>query len=168
MAYTITTNSARRPLLHTRKYVAVERAGAAWQAYRVLHVIFTIIPLLAGVDKFLHLMTNWDQYLAPQIAAMLPVSAHTFMMGVGVVEIIAGLLVAFRPRVGAYVVGGWMLGIIINLMLIPGYFDVAARDFGLALSAFALGRLADEFSGNSAVASTHDRTVVQKETVTTR
>ena len=97
------------------------------------------------MDKFFHLLVNWDQYLAPAAARLLPVSGHTFMQVVGVVEIAAGLLVAFRPRIGAYVVALWLWGIIANLLLIPGYFDIALRDFGLSLGALALGRLSQEF-----------------------
>jgi hypothetical protein len=103
------------------------------------------LPILAGVDKFLHLLANWDQYLAPWVAGLLPVSGHTFMLVVGVVEIAAGLLVAFRPRLGAVVVALWLAGIILNLILAGGFYDVALRDFGLCLGAIALARLAREF-----------------------
>ena len=115
------------------------------QAYQILLVGFVALPVLAGVDKFFHLLVNWDQYLAPWVAGLLPVSGHTFMLAVGGIEIAAGLLVAFRPRIGAYVVAAWLGGIIINLLLIPGYFDVALRDFGLSLGALALARLSREF-----------------------
>ena len=102
--------------------------------------------LLAGLDKFTHFLTNWDQYLAPAVERLLPVSGHTFMLFVGIVEMAAAVLVAARPRIGAYVVAAWLLGIIVNLLLIPGYFDVALRDFGLALGALALARLSEEFA----------------------
>lgn len=117
----------------------------AYQAFRILHVGFTAAPILAGIDKFTHLLVNWDQYLAPVAARLLPFSGHTFMQIVGVVEIVAGLLVAFKPKIGAPVVAAWLAGIILNLLLVPGYFDVALRDFGLMLGALALGRLAVEF-----------------------
>jgi len=143
------------------------RAGAAWQAYRILHVAFTILPIVAGIDKFLHMLVNWDQYLSPAIAAMLPIDGHTFMLGVGAVEVIVGLLVALRPRVGAYVVAVWLLAIILNLLTIPGHFDIALRDFGLALGAFALGRLADEFSDNHQLSPTN-QAVVREEVVQTK
>jgi hypothetical protein len=97
------------------------------------------------LDKFFHLLTNWDMYLAPQIARMLPVSGHQFMLAVGAVEVIAGLLVAIKPRFGAYVVAAWLLGIICNLLMTGGFFDVALRDFGLMLGAISLGRLAAEY-----------------------
>jgi hypothetical protein len=115
------------------------------QAYAILLAGFAALPVLAGLDKFFHLLVNWDQYLAPLAERLLPVSGHTFMLAVGVIEIAAGLLVAFRPRIGAYVVALWLWGIIINLLLIPGYFDVALRDFGLSLGALALARLSREF-----------------------
>jgi uncharacterized membrane protein YphA (DoxX/SURF4 family) len=116
----------------------------AYQAYKILHIGFTVAPILAGLDKFLNLMVDWSQYLAPLIANLIP--ANVFMTIVGVVEIIAGLLVFFKPRIGAYVVAGWLLAIIINLLLIPGYYDVALRDFGLFLGALALGRLSHTFT----------------------
>ena len=116
-----------------------------YQGYQILHVGFSVAPIVAGADKFLHLLTNWDSYLAPAIARLLPVSAHTFMLAVGVVEIIAGILVAIKPRIGAYIVALWLLGIIINLLVLSGYYDVALRDFGLLLGALALGRIAAIF-----------------------
>jgi uncharacterized membrane protein HdeD (DUF308 family) len=90
-----------------------------YQAYQILHAAFVIAPIVAGIDKFLHLLTNWDEYLAPRIAALSPIGGHGLMVAIGPIEIIAGLLVAFRPRIGAYVVMAWLLGIIINLLLIP-------------------------------------------------
>ena len=102
-----------------------------YQAYQILHVAFVVAPLIAGADKFAHLLVNWDTYLAPAAAAWIPFQPHHFMLLVGAVEIIAGLIVAFRPRIGAYVVALWLWAIIANLLLIPGYFDVALRDFGL-------------------------------------
>ena len=118
------------------------RPNASHQAYTILHLGFTALPILAGADKFLHLLVNWDQYLAPLVARLLPVVGHTFMLAVGVIEIVAGLLVWFKPRLGAYVVAAWLWGIIIDLLLVPGYYDVTLRDFGLSLGALALARLA--------------------------
>jgi hypothetical protein len=117
----------------------------SYEAYQILHVAFTIAPLIAGADKFFHFLVNWDQYLSPMVIRMLPIPAHTFMLGVGVIEIVAALLVALRPAIGAWIVGLWLCGIIVNLLTIPAYFDVALRDFGLALGAFALARLAAEY-----------------------
>ena len=128
----------------------VASAAAAYspsrQAYQLLHFAFVAAPVIAGVDKFLHLLVNWDMYLAPAIAKLSPVGGHGLMLAVGVIEIFAGLLVASRPRIGAYVVAFWLWGIIINLLLIPNFFDVALRDFGLSLGALALARLSREFS----------------------
>jgi hypothetical protein len=116
-------------------------AEPARQAYHILHWGFVAAPTIAGLDKFAHLLTNWDQYLAGTVERMLPMSGHTFMLLVGVVEILAGLLVAVKPRIGAYVVAAWLFGIIVNLLLAGGFYDVALRDFGLMLGAIALGRL---------------------------
>ena len=118
----------------------------AHQAFQILYLGFIVAPFLAGADKFTHFLTNWDQYLAPVVVGVLPVSGHTFMLLVGIVEMSAAVLVAARPRIGAYVVAAWLFGIIGNLLLIPGYFDVALRDFGLALGALALARLSEEFA----------------------
>ena len=117
----------------------------AYQAYQLLYIGFIAAPALAGLDKFTNLLTSWNQYLAPAIERLLPLSGHTFMLLVGIVELAAAALVATRPRIGAYVVAAWLLAIILNLLLIPGYFDVALRDFGLALGALALARLSEEF-----------------------
>jgi hypothetical protein len=108
---------------------------------------FIVLPIVAGLDKFVHLLVNWDQYLAPFVPRMLTISGHTFMLIVGVIEIVAGLLVAIRPRIGAPVVALWLWGIIVNLMLVPGFYDIALRDFGLSLGALALWRLSAEVSG---------------------
>jgi hypothetical protein len=125
--------------------VGVRTQSPSYQAYQILHVAFTVAPVIAGVDKFFHFLVDWDQYLSPVIARMLPVSGHTFMLAVGAVEIVAGLLVAFMPAIGGMVVGAWLCGIIVNLLTIPGYYDIALRDLGLALGAFALARLAIEY-----------------------
>src|SRR5262245_17535931 len=117
----------------------------AYQAYQILTVAYIVAPIVAGLDKFTHFLVNWDQYLSPIVARMVPVPAHTLMLGVGIVEVGAGLLVAIAPEVGATIVGLWLCGIIVNLLSIPAYFDVALRDLGLAMGAFALARLASEF-----------------------
>ena len=127
--------------------VAVTRTASdpAYQAYQALHVAFVVAPIVAGLDKFFHLLVNWDQYLAPVLSGTLPVTPHQAMYAVGVVEVVAGLVVAFHPRLGALVVAGWLGGIIVNLLLLPGFYDVALRDFGLLLAAVALQRLATRF-----------------------
>jgi uncharacterized membrane protein YphA (DoxX/SURF4 family) len=117
-----------------------------YQAYQILHVAFVVAPVIAGLDKFFHLLVNWDMYLAPVIASLSPIGGHGLMLVIGIIEIVAGILVAIKPRIGAYVVAAWLLGIVINLLIIPGFFDIALRDFGLSLGALALGRLSQEFS----------------------
>ena len=88
---------------------------------------------------------NWDIYLAPGIAKLSPIGGHRLMLVIGAIELVAGILVAIKPRIGAYIVSAWLLGIVVNLLIIPGFFDIALRDFGLALAALALGRLSQEF-----------------------
>jgi hypothetical protein len=122
----------------------------AYQAYQLLHWGFVAAPTLAGIDKFFHLLTNWDQYLAPAAERLLPFSGHTFMMIVGVIELLAAAIVAVKPRIGAYVVAAWLGLIIINLLTLRGYYDVALRDFGLFLGALALGRLASVYDRSRA------------------
>ena len=113
----------------------------AYQAYQILRIAFTVAPIIAGVDKFLGLLVNWDQYLPPVVDNMLGGAGHQFMYIVGAIEIVAGIGVFIKPKIFAYVVAAWLVAIIVNLLLIPGYFDVALRDLGLALGAIALGRL---------------------------
>ena len=117
----------------------------AYQAYQILHLGFTVAPIVAGLDKFFNVLVNWEQYLPPFVNDLLGGQGHYLMLAVGVIEIIAGLGVAFKPKIFAYVVAAWLLLIIANLLMIPGYFDVALRDFGLALAALALARLSQEF-----------------------
>jgi hypothetical protein len=117
----------------------------AYQAFLLLRTAFTVAPVVFGLDKFFDVLTDWKQYLAPTFNDLIPGSAHQAMLMVGVVEIAAGLLVALRPRIGAYVVAAWLAGIIVNLLLIPGFYDVALRDFGLFVAALSLARLATLF-----------------------
>jgi hypothetical protein len=116
-------------------------SSPTYQAFVILRSAFTIAPILFGADKFFDYMVGWDSYLAPGIASLSPWSVHTTMYVVGVVEIVAGLLVAWRPRIGAPIVALWLLGIIVNLLLLGGHLDVAVRDLGLCLAAIALARL---------------------------
>ena len=127
------------------KTAALRAASPAYQAFRILQVAFVAAPVLAGLDKFFHLLVNWDQYLPAVIARLSPIGGHNLMLGVGVIEIVAGLGVAWKPRIFAYVVAAWLIVIIANLLLIPGYFDIALRDFGLFLGALALTRLSQQF-----------------------
>ena len=117
----------------------------ARQAFRLLHVGFVVAPILAGLDKFFDVLVDWDRYLAPVVTDVLPVSAHTVMVAVGVVEIAAGVLVALRPRIGGYVVAVWLWAVIVNLLVAGDFYDIALRDFGLSLGALALARLAEAF-----------------------
>ena len=120
------------------------RTGAD-EAYFLLRTVFTVAPILFGLDKFAQVLSDWDFYLAPWINDLVPGSAHDAMMLVGVVEVAAGVLVALRPRIGAYVVALWLAGIIVNLVSTGEYYDIALRDFGLMVSAVALARLATTF-----------------------
>jgi hypothetical protein len=115
------------------------------QAFRLLLVVYSITPLIAGLDKFFHVLVDWDLYLAPVLASVIPFDAATFMRLVGVLEVAVAVLVVLRPRIGGYVLASWLLAIILNLILVPGYFDIALRDFALALGAVALAKLAVEY-----------------------
>ncbi len=112
------------------------------QAFLLLRTVFTVAPILFGLDKFTNLLVQWDTYLAPWINDLVPGTGAQAMYAVGVVEILAGLLVAVAPRLGGWVVAAWLAGIIVNLLTLPGYYDVALRDFGLLVAAVALARLA--------------------------
>lgn len=116
------------------------------QAFLLLRTVFTAAPILFGLDKFTNILTDWTIYLAPVATAIVPVSAQTFMYIVGAVEIVAGIMVAVRPRLGSLVVALWLLGIIINLLVLGSFYDVALRDFGLLVGALALNRLSAEAS----------------------
>lgn len=118
------------------------RSDPAYQAFLLLRIAFTAAPILFGLDKFFGVMVDWEQYLAPWIDDIVPGSASTAMHLVGVVEIVAGILVALKPRYAAYLVAAWLAGIIVNLLTYSGYYDIALRDFGLMLGALTLARLA--------------------------
>jgi uncharacterized membrane protein YphA (DoxX/SURF4 family) len=119
------------------------RREPATQAYVLLRIAFTVAPILFGLDKFANVLTDdWTKYLSSTFNDILPGSAATGMHIVGVVEIAAGLLVAVAPRIGSLVVAGWLAGIIVNLLILGGYGDIALRDFGLLIGALALNRLA--------------------------
>lgn len=120
-------------------------ADPSYQAFFLLRTVFTVAPILFGLDKYFHILVNWDRYVAPVIVRQTPWSAHEIMYAVGAIEILAGLIVAVRPRFGGYLVAAWLAGIIVNLLLIPGFYDVALRDFGLFVGALALARLASAF-----------------------
>ena len=114
----------------------------ARQAFLLLRTVFTVAPIAFGLDKFANVLTDWPKYLAPWIDHIVPGTAQQAMYAVGVVEVIAGLVVAVAPRYGALLVAAWLAGIIVDLLTGPGYYDVALRDFGLLVGALALARLA--------------------------
>ena len=122
-------------------------ADPSRQAFLLLRTLFTVAPILFGLDKFANALTDWPAYLAPLVNDIVPGTAQLAMYVVGVVEIIAGVVVALLPRYGALLVAAWLAGIIINLLLIPGYYDIALRDFGLLIAAVALSRLAVAHDG---------------------
>ena len=120
-------------------------ADPAYQAFWLLRIGFVAAPILFGLDKFFHVLVDWDRYLAPELTDLFNAEAHTLMYAVGVIEIVAGLVVAVRPRFGGYLVAAWLTGIIVNLLLMAEYYDIALRDFGLLLAALTLARLATAF-----------------------
>ena len=124
---------------------SISTAKPSYQAFLILRTGFTVAPIVAGLDKFFNLLVNWEQYLPGFVQNLTGDHGHELMLAVGVIEIVAGLGVAFKPRLFAYVVSAWLLLIVANLLMIPGYFDVALRDFGLSLAALALARLSQEY-----------------------
>jgi uncharacterized membrane protein YphA (DoxX/SURF4 family) len=121
------------------------KGDPAFQAFTLLRLAFTVAPILFGLDKFFNVMVDWESYLAPWINDVIPGSASTAMHLVGVIEIVAGVFVALKPRYGAYVVAAWLGGIIVDLLTYSGYYDIALRDFGLMLGALTLARLASVY-----------------------
>jgi hypothetical protein len=126
------------PVLTTRPLLD----DPAFQAFTLLRVGFALAPVLFGLDKFLDWLVDWRIYLAPELNDLIPGNAHQAMLAVGVIEIVAGLVVAIRPRWGGYLVAAWLGGIITSLLLQADYYDIALRDFGLLLAALTLARLA--------------------------
>ena len=132
-----------RPVTKSEYVVAEQPTDYAHQAYTILKFGFTVAPIVAGLDKFFNLLVDWTQYLTPLVPRWTGIDPAAFMMVVGIIEIIAGIVVAVKPKIGAWVVAAWLCGIIINLLLVPGYYDVALRDLGLLFGALALARLAE-------------------------
>jgi uncharacterized membrane protein YphA (DoxX/SURF4 family) len=118
----------------------------AYQAFMLLRTVFTVAPIVFGLDKFTNLLVDWPIYLASWIDGIVPGTAQQAMYAVGVIEIVAGIAVALAPRFGAWLVAAWLAGIIVNLLTFPGYFDIALRDFGLLVGAVALARLATPYA----------------------
>ena len=136
--------SAKQPA-HPNGNVAVTPADwrdPRYQAFSLMRLTFTVAPIAFGIDKFFNVLVDWPTYLAPWINDIAPGTGQEFMYFVGVVEILAGVAVALKPRYGAYVVAAWLAGIVINLLTHSGFYDIALRDFGLLLAALTLARLA--------------------------
>ncbi|SOC50844.1 DoxX protein [Blastococcus aggregatus] len=125
---------------------SLRSSDPGYQAFLLLRTVFTVAPIVFGLDKFADVLTDWPDYLAPWIDRIVPGTAQQAMYAVGVVEVLAGLLVAVAPRIGGWVVAAWLAGIIVNLLTIPGFYDVALRDFGLLVAAVALARLAVRYA----------------------
>ncbi|OJU85253.1 MAG: hypothetical protein BGO11_18525 [Solirubrobacterales bacterium 70-9] len=121
------------------------KSDPAYQAFWLLRIVFTVAPIVFGLDKFGNVLVDWERYLAPWINDIIPGSASTAMHLVGIIEIVAGIAVALKPRYGAYLVAAWLGGIIVDLLTYSGYYDVALRDFGLLVGALALARLASAY-----------------------
>ena len=134
---------------HGTSVIEPRLSNPAFQAFTLLRIGFTVAPVLFGLDKFLDWLVDWRIYLAPEINDLVPGNAHQAMLAVGVIEIVAGLLVAVRPKFGGYLVAAWLGGIITNLLLQADYYDIALRDFGLLLAALTLARLATTFDRRS-------------------
>jgi uncharacterized membrane protein YphA (DoxX/SURF4 family) len=136
--------SGAPPAAHT------DSSRAAWgdpryQAFALLRLTFTVVPIIFGLDKFFNALADWPDYLAPWVNDLAPGSGQDFMYAVGVIEVLAGVIVALKPRYGAYVVAAWLAGIIISLLTYPGFYDIALRDLGLMLAALTLARLASVY-----------------------
>lgn len=138
---------------HVGMFVQGSARSPAYQAYQILHWGFFAAPILAGLDKFFNLMTDWSMYLWVPLSRLFG-SAGNFMRIAGAIEIVAAFLVLFKPKIGAPIVAMWLIGIIVNLLLLGSYFDVALRDLGLCLGAIALSRLAMLFDHKEAKATT--------------
>ena len=144
------TTTAQQPSPYVGSAVPTEGARADWrdpryQAFALMRLTFTVAPIAFGLDKFFNVMVDWPIYLAPWINDIAPGSGQDFMYLVGVIEILAGVAVALKPRYGAYLVAGWLAGIVINLLTASGFYDIALRDFGLMLAALTLARLASVY-----------------------
>ena len=142
MSTTIHTESSARTAAVSNGAPASARRDPGRDAYLMLRIAFAVAPIAFGLDKFANVLVDWPQYLAPWVDDIVPGSGQDLMYVVGAVEILAGVLVAVRPRYGAPLVAAWLAGIIFNLLTFSGWYDVALRDFGLLLGALTLARLA--------------------------
>jgi hypothetical protein len=130
----------------TTNYAGPSSEATASKTDRVTTILqwtYGLVPIVAGADKFSHILTDWNQYLAPIVTDILPLTPQTFMSIVGIIEILAGIVVLMKPRIGALIVGCWLVAIAINLLLTGQYFDVAVRDIVMAIGAFSLFMLLD-------------------------
>lgn len=132
--------------MSTQTFKPYVRTDPAYQAFLALRTVFTVAPVLFGLDKFTNWLVEWPTYLAPWINDIVPGTAQQAMYAVGVIEIVAGIVVALIPRYGGLLVAAWLAGIIVNLLTIPGFYDIALRDFGLLVAALALARLATRYA----------------------
>jgi hypothetical protein len=148
---TASLEASPQPSLARGRARSALRDDVAYQSFWLLRIGFTVAPIAFGADKFANVMVNWEQYLAPWIRHLSPLSATNTMHVVGAIEILAGIVVAIRPRYGAYLVAAWLGGIVVNLLTYSGYYDVALRDFGLMLGALTLARLASRYDAPGSV-----------------
>lgn len=148
--------------MESSKVIKSNDSNLSSSAYSALKIGFVVAPIVAGLDKFFNLLTDWTQYLAPVFPDILGISPATFMMIVGVIEVVAGIGVLFKPSIFSYVVSAWLVGIIINLFILGDFYDIALRDLGLAIGAFALGQLAHQHENETSktkVNRQHHRTL---------
>ena len=134
---------AAETMMYETQVITTTRSSV--KAYKILYWGFIILPFVAGLDKFFDLLTHWSVYLSPIVAHVIP--AHVLMMIVGLIEMAAAVIVAVNPRIGGFVVAFWLWAIILNLLSIPAFYDVALRDFGLSLAALALAFLSEDYHG---------------------
>jgi hypothetical protein len=142
---TLTGRPGRAPAITASSVVERAKDDAGYQAFLLLRIGFAALPILFGLDKFFEVLVNWEIYLAPWINDIVPGSATDAMYAIGVIEIVAGIAVAVKPRYGAYLVAAWLGGIVVNLLTYSGYYDIALRDFGLMVGALTLARLASRY-----------------------
>jgi len=134
----------------------IQTTKRIYSVFTIMKFTYGIVPIVAGLDKFTNVLVNWEQYLNPTITASLPFSPHTFMMIVGVIEIVAGLIVLSKPAIGSYIVMAWLTLIAFSLIASKEYFDVAVRDLVMAIGAFSLAQIA-RITSESKVQSTHEK-----------
>jgi uncharacterized membrane protein YphA (DoxX/SURF4 family) len=140
-----TTPNGKKTLITGPGAAPADWTDARYQAFALLRIAFAVAPIAFGIDKFFNVLVHWPNYLAPWVNDIMPGTGQQFMYVVGVIEIVAGIAVALKPRYGAYLVAGWLAGIILTLLTYSGFYDIALRDFGLLLAALTLARLASVY-----------------------